>query len=146
MTRYLLADRYRVPRAVVLLFASWMAALALITVILLLIWVAGVWMPDHSHGWSPWFSIPVGLLGAYGAVGGVCLYFTMWGYWIVVERSSAGVRIGWLLALLFGVHYGALAYAVYIWRRKLQPISTNPSLEMGAVPRPSKDDGALHRI
>jgi len=103
-------------------------------------------MPDHHHGWSPWVSISVGLLGAYAAIGAVCLYVTMWGYWIVVERSSAGVRIGWLLALIFGVHYGTLAYAAYVWTRKLQPISTIPGLETGAVPRPSKDDGALHRI
>jgi hypothetical protein len=132
MTRYLLADRYKVPKAVLILFASWMVALALVTVMLLLVWVAGAWMPDHSPGWSPWISIPVGLLGAYAAFGAVCLYIAMWGYWILVERSSAGIRIGWLLALLFGVHYGALAYAVYVWKRKLQPISTTPSLEMRA--------------
>jgi hypothetical protein len=130
MTRYLIADRYRVPKAVLILVASWMVALALVTVVLLLIWVAGAWMPGHSQGWSPWISIPVGLLGAYAAVGAVCLYITMWGYWILAERSSAGVRIGWLLALLFTVHYGALAYAVYVWKRKLQPIPMSPSLEM----------------
>jgi hypothetical protein len=138
MTRYLLADRYKVPKALLILFASWMVALALVTVVLLFVWAAGGWMPDHSQGWSRWFSIPVGLLAAYAALGALCIYITMWGYWILVERSSAGVRIGWLLALLFGVHYGALAYALYVWRRKLQPIPTNPSVEIEAVPRPLK--------
>ena len=122
MTRYLLADRYRIPKAVLILVASWMIALVLITVFLLLVWAAGAWTPGHTQGWSPWISIPVGLLGAYAAVGAICLYITMWVYWILVERSSAGVRIGWLLALLFTVHYGALAYGVYVWKRKLQPI------------------------
>ena len=137
MTEYLAAERYRVPRAVLVLLASWMAALALITVVLLLIWLAGSWMPDHSQEWPHWISIPVGLLGAYAAVGGVCLYITMWGYWIAVERSSVGVRIGWLLALLFGIHYGALAYAMYVWRRKLKPVYANTSLEVEPMLRPS---------
>jgi len=62
------------------------------------------------------------ICGAYAGIGAVCLYMTMWIYWIAVERSSALARIGWFLALLFGLHYGALIYAIIIWRKGLTQV------------------------
>lgn len=40
-------------------------------------------------------------------------------YWIAVERSSVLMRIGWFLALLFGLHLGALFYAWKVWSKDL---------------------------
>jgi hypothetical protein len=64
-------------------------------------------------------SIFLGLCGAYAGLGAICLYVTMWVYWIAVQRSPLSARIGWLLALLFGVHYGALLYACHVWSSNL---------------------------
>ena len=39
----------------------------------------------------------------------------MWLYLFPVDNSSYGARTGWFLVLLFGMHYGALIYAIYLW-------------------------------
>ena len=126
MKRFLLANRFEVSKVAVALVVSWVIALVAITVVLLVVLALENWLPPDPHKWSRYITFPGGVLGAYAAIGSLCLYVTMWVYWIVVERSSVGVRLGWLLALLFGMHYGALGYALFVWRRRLRAIVPAP--------------------
>jgi hypothetical protein len=119
MSYYLVKNKYSIPGFVFVAIASWVVVLAGVLILLSLIWVyisaTGHREIFDSLSWP--FRAFLGLSGAYAAVGAICLYVTMWVYWIAVERSSISARIGWLLALLFGLYVGALVYAIVVWRR-----------------------------
>ena len=62
----------------------------------------------------------LGLVAVVAVISSMALYIAMWSYWFIVERSSVGVRLLWLLALLFGIHYGAAIYAYKVWAKNLK--------------------------
>ena len=65
----------------------------------------------------------LGLVAVVAVISSMALYIAMWSYWFIVERSSVGVRLLWLLALLFGIHYGAAIYAYKVWAKNLKKVS-----------------------
>jgi hypothetical protein len=117
MRQYLLKNRQSIPRFVVVAVASWAIALAAVTVVGFTVWMLSSWAHVDALAALPKpLLVLVGICGAYAGLGSICLWITMWVYWVAVERSSTGVRIGWFLVLLFGLHYGALVYAYRVWR------------------------------
>ena len=121
----MLNNKQTVPRFIVVAVASWAIALAAVTVVGLAVWMISSWMHVDALAALPKpLLLLIGLCGAYAGLGSICLWVTMCVYWIVVERSSAGVRIGWFFALLFGLHYGALFYAYRVWRTGITKMDT----------------------
>jgi hypothetical protein len=118
MSYYVLKNKHSIPHFMFLLAASWVIVLAGVSIVLLADWSISATMHfsaiESLHG--P-LRLLLNLCGAYAGIGAICLYVTMWVYWIAVERGSVLARIGWLLALLFTLHYGALIYALVVWRR-----------------------------
>ena len=120
MSQYVLANKQTVPGFIVVTVASWAIAVAAITAIGLILWVV-----SSQMNFDPLAATPkpllflLGICGAYAGLGGICLWVTMCVYWIAVERSSVLMRIGWFLALLFGLHLGALFYAWKVWSKDL---------------------------
>lgn len=120
MGYYVIKNKYTIPRFVYLAAASWVAAIGAVTLILLGIQGMSALLHVDVFAMIPRPVLTVlDVLGAYAGLGAIALYVTMWVYWIAVERSSIFVRIGWLLALLFLLVYGALIYACVVWRRDL---------------------------
>jgi hypothetical protein len=135
MRQYMLKNKQTVPRFIVVAVVSWAIALAAVAVVGLAVWIISSWMHVDALAALPKpLLLLVGLCGAYAGLGSICLWVTMCVYWIVVERSSAGVRIGWFLALLLGLHYGALLYAYRVWRTGITkmdspvPLADSPAL------------------
>jgi hypothetical protein len=121
---YRVGKKYTVPYVVVCAIASWAIALLVLTVAGLIIWFADAELGFDSLNHLPKaLSLAVGLLGAYAAIGSICLYVTMWFYWFGMESSGIGQRIAWLLVLIFLVHYGALFYSFVVWKTKVEPLS-----------------------
>jgi hypothetical protein len=134
MSYYILKDKHSIPRFVFLSVASWVITLAGVSIVLLVDW--GISATVHYsvieslHGPLRAF---LNLCGAYAAIGGICLYVTMWVYWIAVERSSVLTRIVWLLALLIGLPYGAMIYAYVVWRKYVTKVNGSQPLYGGFV-------------
>jgi hypothetical protein len=117
---YVVGGKFVIPNIVFWAVASWV--IALITITIIGFGVTFLWSKagfDILKALPQPLSILLGLAGAYAALGAICLYVTMWVYWIAVERSPLPIRAGWLIALLVGLAYGALLYAVYVWRTNL---------------------------
>jgi len=120
---YVLSGKHAIPRFVLFAVGSWVIALGAVTAIGLMFWLASSlsdW--DVLKALPRWLSILVGLSGAYAAIGAICLYVTMWVYWIAVEREPLAARIGWFFALLLGLHYGAMIYAMRVWRTRIRKV------------------------
>ncbi len=129
MRQYMLKNKQTIPGFIVVAVASWAIALAAITAIGIILWIVSSWMHfDPLAAMPKPLSLLLGLCGAYAALGSICLWVAMWVYWIAVERSSTVVRIGWFLALLFGLHYGAMFYAYRVWSRGLTKVEAPPQL------------------
>jgi len=122
MSYYVLKNQHTIPGFLFKAVASWTVAVTLMTIIGIAIWIVSLGHPNVLTALPMPLSVLLGLCGAYAGIGAICLYVTMWTYWIVVERSSRAVRIGWFLALLFGVHYGATVYAFYVWRTGIKRV------------------------
>jgi hypothetical protein len=135
MSYYVVRNKYTLPGFLFVAIASWVVVGAGLTILLLVNW--GISSATHFdvigslHG-------PLRLLlnvsGAYGGLGGICLYVTMWVYWISVDRSSIWTRIGWLLALLLLLPYGALIYAVVVWARDVTKVDGPQPVYRASVP------------
>ena len=118
MSYYVLKNKYTLPSFLFKAVASWVIALAGMTIVLLFYWSISTIVSFKVLDLLPGpITVLLDICGAYAGIGAICLYVTMWVYWIAVERSSVLSRIGWLLALLFGLHYGALIYAIVVWRK-----------------------------
>ena len=117
MSYYILKNKHAIPGFLFKAVASWVIVVAGVSIVLLMNW--GLSATMHFELLK---SLPSPLMtfldicGAYAGFGGICLYMTMWVYWIAVERSPIMTRIAWLLALLFLLPYGALIYAIVVWR------------------------------
>ncbi len=124
MSYYVLKNKYTLPDFLFKAVASWVIVLAGVTIILLVDW--GISWTTHFQLLK---SLPGPLMalldfcGAYAGIGAICLYVTMWVYWIAVERSSILTRIGWLLALVVGLPFGALIYALAVWRKGVTKVN-----------------------
>lgn len=118
MSYYVLKDKHTLPGFLFLAIASWVIVLAGVSIVLLVHWGISATMHFQLLKSLPGpLMVLLDLCGAYAGIGAICLYMTMWVYWIAVERSSIFVRIGWLLALLVGLPFGALIYALVVWRK-----------------------------
>ena len=118
---YVLNDKHTLPQFVFVAVASWVFALGAMTIVGLIIWlVDATSQVDVLKAMPRSLNLVLGLCGAYAALGAICLYVTMWIYWIAVQRSPLTARIGWFLALLLGLHYGALFYACHVWFSNLR--------------------------
>lgn len=118
MSYYVLKNRHTLPGFLFSAVASWVIALTGVTIVLVVVWIidAAAHLNLLKALPSPFMTL-LDLCGAYAAIGAICLYVTMWVYWIAVERCSVLARIGWFFALLLGLHYGALIYALIVWRK-----------------------------
>jgi hypothetical protein len=108
---------------------SWIVALIVMTVIGVALWVgSAIRHTDLLNALPEPLRILLDVCGAYAGISALCLYITMWIYWIAVQRSPIGTRIGWLLALILGVHYGVLIYACWIWRTSTRKVGGAQSI------------------
>lgn len=123
MSYYVLNNKYTIPGFLFKAVASWVIVVGGLTVILLSDW--GLAATTHFQLIKSFPGPLTSLLdwcGAYGGIGAICLYMTMWIYWIAVERSPIIARIAWFLVLLFGLMFGALIYALVVWRKSVTKI------------------------
>ena len=114
---YILNNKYPLPGVLVWFLASSGLSLAVFTVMGVAIWM--IWGESDQNlldAFPGFVTVLFGIWGAYTVIGGISLWIAAWTYWIVVDRSTFGARAGWFLALLLGMHYGALIYAFYIWK------------------------------
>jgi hypothetical protein len=137
MRQYLLRNKQPVPRFMVVAVASWAIALAAMTAFGFAVWILTSWVHVNALSALPKpLLLLVGICGAYAGLGSVCLWVSMWVYWVAVERSSTAARVGWFLVLLFGLHYGALVYAYRVWRTGInkvdQPVRLTDSHAIGS--------------
>ncbi|HEU5458155.1 MAG TPA: hypothetical protein VFU68_06015 [Terracidiphilus sp.] len=115
---YVLKDRYAIPAFLFNAVGSWVIVFAGLSIVLLANW--GISATTHFELLK---SLPSPLMtfldicGVYAAFGAFCLYMAMWVYWIAVERSPVLARVAWLLALIFLLPYGALIYAIAVWKK-----------------------------
>lgn len=124
MSYYILKDKHTLPGFLFRAVASWVIVLAGVSIVLLVDWGISATMHFQLLKSLPGPLIAIlDLCGAYAGIGAICLYMTMWVYWIAVERSSIVTRIAWLLALLFGLPFGALIYAIVVWRRGITKVN-----------------------
>ena len=136
MSYYVLKNKHTLPGFLFKAVASWVIVLAGVTIILLADW--GISVTTHFQLLK---SLPgplvalLDLFGAYAGIGAICLYVTMWVYWIAVERSPILTRIAWLLALVFGLPFGALIYAVVVWKKGVTKINGPQPLHSVSVRR-----------
>lgn len=124
MSYYVIKKKHSIPGFLFWAVASWEIVLAGVTLVLVILWIVDATAHfDVLKGLPSPLTTFLGFCGAYAAFGGFCLYMTMWVYWIAVERSPIAVRIGWLLALLFGLHVGAMIYAFVVWKRDITKVT-----------------------
>ena len=112
MSIYVIKGKHTIPGFLRSAIVSWMIALTFISIVAIAYWIGDAITHVDLVRATPW---PVrsilDMCGAYAGLSSICLYVTMWIYWIAIERSHFWVRIGWLFLLLLGLHYGALIYA-----------------------------------
>jgi hypothetical protein len=117
MSHYVIKNKHVIPGFLGRAIASWIVSVTAISVVLLTLYVASAFVHRDVFALIPHsLMVILDLVGAYAGIGGICLYMTMWTYWIGVQRAPIGARIGWLLALVFLLHYGALIYAIVVWK------------------------------
>jgi hypothetical protein len=133
---YILKNKHTIPGFLFKAVASWVIVVAGVSIVLLMDWAISA----MTH-FELVKSLPSPLMtfldicGAYAGFGGICLYMTMWVYWIAVERSSIMTRIAWLLALLFLLPYGALIYAIVVWRSAVTKVSGPQPIDGASIAR-----------
>ena len=114
---YLLNNKYPMPG-----FLAWYLASSGLSLAVFTAMGIGVWMiwgePDHNllDAFPGFVTILFGIWGAYTGIASMSLWIAAWLYLLAVDNSSYGARAGWFLVLLFGMHYGALIYAIYLWK------------------------------
>jgi hypothetical protein len=140
---YVIRKKHCIPGFMFVAVASWVVGLAAVTIIGLVFWAVDASMHFNILKNSPWpLMMPLYICGFYAGFSSLCLYEIMWIYLVVVDRSRWIARVGWLLALLLGMHYGAMIYAVFVWRRDLekvdgiQPIRRCPPEGLGPTTGP----------
>jgi hypothetical protein len=133
LSYYVLRNKHTIPEFLFVAVASWVVVLGGVTVILLVDWGLSSTMHFELLAVLPRFLRSfLNFCGAYAALGGICLWVTIWVYWIAVERGSVWARIGWFFTLLFTLHMGALIYAIVVWRTSItkftgpQPLPGDP--------------------
>ena len=128
---YLVNGKHRIARPFLWFLVS--TAISLLVMTLLSI-VAAMILGDSDVnllGTLPRFAaILLVIWGVYTGIGVVVLWIAMWVYWVAEERSTFSVRAAWFFALLLGMYYGALAYAIYLWRQgHIKPVASHLRLE-----------------
>ncbi len=132
MSYYVIKKKHAIPGFLFAAIASWEIANAIVMTLSVALWLS-IWANMHIDDWFR--SLPglpsalVFLCIAYSLLGAVGLYVTMWIYWVAVERSSIPSRIAWLLALLFGLHIGAMIYALVVWKRDIIKVQGRQPLD-----------------
>ena len=130
---YLVNDRHRVPRFLVWYLFSAAISLSVFTALGIIAWI---FLGDSQKNLLDFLphivTILFGIWGVYTGIGAVILWVAMWVYWVAWENSSFSARTGWFLALLFGMHYGALVYAIYLWNKGVIKNVTAPASADGA--------------
>lgn len=115
---YRVNGKYFIPRLLYIAVRSWIVVVALVTAVLAVCWVFDARMHVDLLNLAPRsLTALLDVAGAYAGIGGICLWVTMWVYWIAVERGGVLARIGWFLLLLLGLCYGALIYAITVWAK-----------------------------
>ena len=124
MSYYVLNDKHTLPGFLFLAIASWVIVLTGVSAVLLVDWGLSATMHFQLLKSLPGpLMVLLDLCGAYAGIGAICLYVTMWVYWIAAERSPFLIRIAWLSALLLGLPFGALAYALVVWRKGVKKVN-----------------------
>lgn len=115
----MLNNTVRIPG--VLVWSILPAAVTLMVALVYSVAISLILGPSTDFNFLQWLPFPVAVAviawGVYTGIGSVVLWIAMWCYWAGMERSSFGARAGWFFALLFGMHLGALIYAIYIWKK-----------------------------
>ena len=116
---FILNDTIRVPGALVLSILPAAISLALFAAYSIICSI--ILGPSSDFNFLLWLPYPISIAvvswGVYTGVASVALWFLMWAYWGMFDKSSKLARAGWFVVLLFGMHFGALAYLTYIWSR-----------------------------
>ena len=123
---YLVKKRFPIPPILVWAIFSWVVSVLAFTGTGLAIWM--FWgRPDLNllDAFPGSVTVLFALWAIYTGVGASFLWLGMWVYWLRMERSSILVRTMWFLALLFGIYYGALIYALYLWREGRIMVATS---------------------
>lgn len=115
---YAVRGRHAIPRLLVWIVVPAAISVVLIT-LLSLLGIAFFGPGDESiFAQLPYpFSIPLAIWGIYTGIGAIGLWFAMWVYWAKLDRSPLLIRLGWFCIMVFGLYYGALIYAIHIWRK-----------------------------
>jgi len=127
MGSYLLNNKYRLPKIVV--WVVWVLLIVVVsfTALIVFMFVRDVVSANaRREHLSDFVATLFGLFAVCTIFASLALYITMCVYWIVVERSTTLVRLGWFLALLFGLHYGAVVYAFKVWSKNLVKVPSPP--------------------
>jgi glucan phosphoethanolaminetransferase (alkaline phosphatase superfamily) len=113
---YLVNGKHPVHRALVWFLSSASISFAFfMAVSLTFVIITGSVEGNLLDGLPLFISIPIVIWGVYTGIGISCLLWAMWIYWARFEKGSASVKAGWFLILLFGMQFGALFYAIYLW-------------------------------
>jgi hypothetical protein len=64
---------------------------------------------------SFWRRLPWGLLGVFGPIGLLFLWFGMWRYWVRIDNSEAGAKRLWFFVLLIGFWWGSALYCFFVY-------------------------------
>lgn len=124
---YRLNEKYLIPPIFVRVTLSFAIALLAITAIGVLLWIFSASASTALTSLPKPLSILLGLCGAYAALGGLFLYVLMWIYLIGFDRTSPLARVGWVFALIFTLHYGALLY-YFVALTRIKPARQNLAL------------------
>ena len=136
MSTYLLNNKYRLPKIVV--WVVWVLLIVVVSFTALIFFMLVrdvVSIHARREHLSDLTATLFGLFAVCTVFASLALYITMWVYWIVVERSTTVVRLGWFLALLFGLHYGAAVYAFKVWSKNLAKVPC-PAMAHDLPPSP----------
>lgn len=136
MSYYIIRDKHTIPGFLFMAVASWVIVLTGVTIVLLVDWSFAATLHFQFLRSLPGPLMAfLDLCGAYAGIGAICLYMTMWVYWIGVERSPILTRIAWLLALLVGLPFGALIYAIVVWRGGVRRVDGPQQIDRASVTR-----------
>jgi hypothetical protein len=113
---YLVNGNHPVPRALVWFLSSASISTAFFMLVsATFVTITGGVEGSILDGLPLFVSIPIVIWGVYTGIGISCLLWATWIYWARFEKGSAPVKAGWFLVLLFGMQFGALIYAIYLW-------------------------------
>ena len=130
MSYYVIRQRHAIPSFLFCAIASWVVSNVVLIVVSIAFWITQPHSTVDLSNAFPWPALVVAILVIfYAALGTFALYILMWVYWVSVKHSAIALRILWFFVLLFGLHFGAVLYALIVWKRDIQRIEGPQPIE-----------------